>query len=213
MKHLNIKKLRDARLNGEPFPYVVVPGFLTPESVNKINGTFPLIDSGGSYPIEDLTPQMAISEVIQELDSPDFEQVVSEKFDIDLSSRPKMYSLRGYSRRKDGGIHTDSKDKLITVLLYLNEPWNEDGGRLRLLYDGDDINNYFVEIPPDNGTLLVFERSDNSWHGHLPFQGQRRALQMNWMVDRGKRHSHILRHRISKVLKRAAANIMGRAEA
>ena len=41
-------------------------------------------------------------------------------------------TLRGYSRKKDGKIHTDSKTKILTVLLYLNENWLDINGNLRL---------------------------------------------------------------------------------
>jgi hypothetical protein len=44
-------------------------------------------------------------------------------------------------------------------------------GRLRLLRNGSDLENYAVEIEPTGGTLLVFRRSDKSWHGHHPYEG------------------------------------------
>ena len=140
-----------------------------------------------------------------DLDGPAFEAVVAEKFGVDLAGRPKMYSLRGYTRAKDGQIHTDSKDKIITVLLYLNQDWKEDGGRLRILKNGRDVDDYAAEVPPDNGTLLVFKRSDRSWHGHHPFEGQRRSLQMNWMTSEGSRGWHRVRHKLSATLKKLTA--------
>ena len=46
----------------------------------------------------------------------------------------RMFTARGWRRPKDGKAHTDSKSKIITVLLYLNPaPWTPSGGRLRLL--------------------------------------------------------------------------------
>jgi len=131
--------------------------------------------------------------------------VVAGKMGVDLTGRPKMYSLRGFTRARDGKIHTDSKDKLITVLLYLNERWSPETGRLRLLRQGRDLEDFAVEVPPDEGNLLIFRRSDSSWHGHHPFEGQRRALQMNWMVDGTKRGFHLFRHRVSAVLKAVMA--------
>lgn len=207
MKHINLDKLRAARIETDPFPYVIVEGFVSPQSIARVNATFPTIAGGGSYPTELLSPEMAVSEVIEELNGPEFEQLVSEKFDVDLSGYPKMFSLRGNARTKDGSIHTDSKDKIITVLVYLNEHWQEPGGRLRLLRNGEDLENFVAEVPPDNGTLLIFKRSENSWHGHHPFQGQRRSLQMNWMVDDGRQRSHVLRHKLSNVLKRAVGSL------
>jgi hypothetical protein len=37
------------------------------------------------------------------------------------------------------------------------------------------------------GTLLAFRRTDHSWHGHKPFVGERRMLQLNYL--RGDRLS------------------------
>jgi SM-20-related protein len=205
MAHLNIDKLKAAKLETEPYLYTVVGGFLSPESVSRINATYPKIEKGGSYPIESLEANMAIKEVIDELDGPEFQKAIAEKFDVDLEGRPKMYSLRGYTRAKDGQIHTDSKDKIITVLLYLNENWQQPGGRLRILRDGENVDNYAAEVAPDQGTLLVFKRSDSSWHGHHPFEGPRRSLQMNWMTSEGSKGWHKVRHTISAAVKKLTA--------
>lgn len=205
MAHLNMHKLREARLETEPYLYTVVPGFLGPDSVRRINATYPRIEKGGSYPIESLAESMTIKEVIAELDGPAFQKAIEEKFDVALDGRPKMYSLRGYTRAKDGQIHTDSKDKIITVLLYLNESWQQSGGRLRILRSGTNVDDFAAEVAPDNGTLLVFKRSDSSWHGHHPFEGPRRSLQMNWMTSEGSKGFHAIRHKISAAVKKLTA--------
>jgi SM-20-related protein len=202
MGHLNLDKLRQAKIETDPFMYTIVPGFLSAGTVRQVNATYPPITKGGSFPIESLDAGMAIKEVIDELDSAEFEAVVAECFDVDLAERPKMYSLRGYTRGKDGQIHTDSKDKIITVLLYLNESWQQPGGRLRILRDGRNVDNFVAEVPPDNGTLLVFKRSDTSWHGHHPFDGPRRSLQMNWMTSEGSKGWHKVRHTLSATIKK-----------
>lgn len=205
MAHLNIDKLKAARIETEPYMYTIVPGFLSPESVRRINATYPKIEKGGSYPIESLEASMAIKEVIDELDGPEFQSVIGERFGVELEGRPKMYSLRGYTRAKDGQIHTDSRDKIITVLLYLNENWQQPGGRLRILKNGHNVDDYVAEVAPDNGTLLVFKRSDTSWHGHHPFDGPRRSLQMNWMTSEGSKGFHAIRHKISAAVKKVMA--------
>ncbi|MGQ0673863.1 MAG: 2OG-Fe(II) oxygenase [Hyphomicrobium sp.] len=202
MAHLNIDKLRTAKIEAEPYLYTIVPGFLSPDTVKRINATYPKIEKGGSYPVEMLDENMAIKEVIAELDGPEFEHVIEDRFSVALKDRPKMYSLRGYTRAKDGQIHTDSKDKIITVLLYLNDNWQQPGGRLRILKNGHDVDDFVAEVPPDQGTLLVFKRSDNSWHGHHPFEGQRRSLQMNWMTTEGSLGWHKFRHTISAAVKK-----------
>ena len=202
MAHLEFDRLKTARVETQPYNYAIIPGILQNDSISRINATYPNIAKGGSYPIENLRSDMVIKDVIDELDGKIFEGMVEEKFGVALSGRPKMYSLRGHTRAKDGQIHTDSKDKIITVLLYLNENWKHTGGKLRLLKNNHDVDDYVAEVPPDNGTMLVFKRSDNSWHGHHPFEGQRRSLQMNWMTSEGSKGFHAIRHKLSAMVKR-----------
>ncbi len=200
--HLNLDRLHQAERDTEPFEYVVVPGFLSSESLKQVIETYPDILKGGSFPLETLEISPLLQEIIDELDGPEFEKAIEEKFDVSLDGRPKMYSLRGYCRKTDGKIHTDSKDKIITVLLYLNDTWSHEGGKLRLLRSGTDLEDYTAEVSPDNGTLLVFKRSDKSFHGHGPFEGVRRSIQMNWMTSEGKRGLHKMRHKISARFKK-----------
>ena len=201
MTYLNIDRLRRAKPKNDPFDYVVVPNFLNAASLSRVIDTYPDL-KGGSYPLDSVSVSPTLREVIDQMDGPDFEQAIEEKFGVALAGRPKMYSLRGYCRASDGKIHTDSKDKIITVLLYLNEYWPHDNGKLRLLRSGSEIADYAEEVPPDNGTLLVFRRSDKSWHGHGPFEGVRRSIQMNWMVSEGRRGFHAVRHKISARFKK-----------
>ena len=62
-----------------------------------------------------------------------------------LAARGELLVRRGRgdgTRAKDGQIHTDSKDKIITVLLYLNENWQQPGGRLRILRSGQNVDDF-----------------------------------------------------------------------
>jgi SM-20-related protein len=204
MTMLNLTALEAAPLATEPYTYTIVPNFLPKAGLQSVVANYPKLKAG-SYPLEevDVTPQL--KSLIDELDSPAFEALIERKFNVELAGKPKMYSLRGYCRATDGKIHTDSKDKIITVLLYLNDGWQDGGGRLRLLKNGSSLADYVAEVPPDNGTLLVFKRSDNSWHGHESFEGERRSIQMNWMVSEGKRGFHKLRHQLSARFKKLLA--------
>jgi hypothetical protein len=124
------------------------------------------------------------------------------KFGLDLKGRPTMFTVRGRSWERDGQIHTDSTTKIITVLIYMNPNWEESGGRLRLLRSGTDIEDVLVEVPPEEGTLIGFRRSDNSWHGHKPFIGPRRVIQMNWVTSERVLRSETRRHRVSAAFKK-----------
>ena len=204
MVQLNIDCLKKAERRSDPFDYVIVPGFLPPESLQEVVSDYPSL-KGGSYPLDSVEVPPAMQSLIDQLDGPEFEEAIEQKFGVTLKGQPKMYSLRGYCRKTDGKIHTDSKDKIITVLLYLNENWSHDGGKLRMLKNGKNLDDYAEEVAPDNGTLLVFRRSENSWHGHGPFEGQRCSIQMNWMVSEGARGFHKLRHSLSAKMKKLKA--------
>ena len=84
----------------------------------------------------------------------------------------------------------------------MNDTWDKDGGRLRILKNGTDLDDYAEEVPPHGGTLLIFRRSEKSWHGHQPFDGPRRAIQMNWVTDRSVVAREQSRHAISSTIKK-----------
>jgi len=199
---LDLSRLEAAPLRLDPFAYLTVDDVLQADCKANIIEDFPRIDRHGSFPLSTLKPGPAFLRLIDELLGKDFEIAVGKKFSMDLSQYPTMVTARGQcSATSDGHIHPDSKDKVITVLLYLNPAWENSGGRLRLLRS-KNLDDFVAEVPPTMGSLLIFERCDHSWHGHLPFEGQRRSLQMNWVKsDRYMRREQV-RHQISSFFKR-----------
>ena len=202
MSYLDIAALGATPLKREPYDYLVVPGFVRPERFREVIEDYPPVSGPGSHPLPDLRIGGHFKALLDALNGPDFRHAIEEKFGLDLLSRPTMFTVRGECRASDGKIHTDSTTKIITVLLYMNEAWEKDGGRLRILRNGTDLSDYAEEVPPHGGTLLVFRRSDNSWHGHEPFEGQRRAIQMNWVTDKSVVAREQGRHRLSSTIKK-----------
>ena len=199
---LKVDALVAKPLTTDPFDYVVVEDFLDEAAKDQILGGFPDMPDAGSFPLSELKIGDGLQALFDTLDGPEFRKAVEDKFGLDLEGRATMFTLRGRCDARDGRIHTDSKKKLITVLLYLNEDWREDGGRLRLLKNGDDLNAVVAEVPPKFGTLLVFRRSDRSFHGHEQYVGPRKVIQMNWVVSDKVAAWEQLRHRISATAKR-----------
>jgi len=113
-----------------------------------------------------------------------------------------MVTARGLSAARDGQIHTDSRTKLITVLIYMNNAWEAKTGRLRLLRGPENLEDVIAEVPPDEGTLLIFKNEPNAWHGFHAFEGPRRVIQLNWVTDMGVVKREQTRHRISAFFKR-----------
>jgi len=212
MTYLNLDALKAAPVVREPFDYLILKDFVRPEQAAAIGRDYPAIDKPGSFTLEDVGVSGALEGLIAELDGTEFRAAVAKKFDLDLSDLPTMFTVRGVCGAEDGQIHTDSKTKIITVLLYLNEAWAPDGGRLRLLRNGEDLEDIVAEVPPDFGTLLVFRRSENSWHGHKPFAGPRRVVQMNWVTSNRTVAWQQFRHRVSAAVKRLSPGPKARAK-
>jgi len=201
LRMLDLSQLEAAPFHSEPFEYLTVGDFLQADCKAAIVQDFPRIDRHGSFPLSTVQPGPAFLELVDELLGKEFEAAVGRKFSLDLSQYPTMVTVRGQcSAKSDGHIHPDSKDKVITVLLYLNPAWEDGGGRLRLLRS-KNLDDFVAEVPPTIGSLLIFRRCDHSWHGHLPFEGKRMSLQMNWVKsDRYMRHEQF-RHKISSFFK------------
>jgi len=200
---INLDSLRAAPVVQEPFPYLIVPGFVKAEAVAGIEADYPKVELPGSLPLPSLTYGKNFKRFMDEIRGDDMTALMAEKFAIDLSNRPTMITVRGQCRAKDGQIHTDSVTKLVTVLIYMNGQWEKAGGRLRLLRSPDSLQDYFAEVPPDQGTLLAFRNQPNAWHGHESFEGERRAIQLNWVRDKGVVWREQIRHRISAFVKGA----------
>lgn len=204
MSLLDLDALAATPLIRDPYDYVLVRDFVRPQAADAIRADYPQVGKPGSFALKDVEVKGAFAALIEALDGEAFRRAIEAKFDIALEGLPTTYTVRGMCGPADGNIHTDSKTKVITVLLYLNEPWAPDGGRLRLLRSGQDLEAVAAEVPPDFGTLLVFRRSDTSWHGHKPYLGPRRVVQMNWVTSQRVAGWQMFRHRVSAAVKRLA---------
>jgi len=192
----------------DPFPHLLVPHFVPPAELARVVADLPEIGNGGSYPPSAVRLGPAAQALMAAMEGPELRQAIAARFGLDLADAPTMVTLRGRTREKDGRIHCDSTAKRVTVLLYLNpatDAWAAHEGCLRLLRGPDDIEDFAVEVPPVNGTLLVFPNGPTTWHGHRPFVGQRYAIQLNYMASDSLARSEMRRHRFSAFVKRLTA--------
>lgn len=199
---IDIAAFQKTQLVREPFPFLMVPGFVRADALAAINADFPEIAHHGSFPLPTLKFGPAFAAFMDAIRGPDFTRAVEKKLGIDLSQRPTMVTVRGQSRAADGQIHTDSVTKLITVLIYMNGKWESPHGRLRLLRSAKNLNDVIAEVPPDEGTLLIFRNQSNAWHGFEAFEGPRRVIQLNWVRDTGVVWREQTRHKVSAFFKR-----------
>jgi hypothetical protein len=206
MDVVDFNALRAAPVSGEPFAHILLPRFIRPEALGGVFAALPPMKGRGSFPIEAVRLGQAAKEVIASLQSDEFRGIVEQKFALDLTGAPNMVTLRGNSGPQDGQIHTDSSAKRVTSLLYLNpsgaDAWARQDGCLRLLRGPDDLEDYAAEVPPVDGSLLIFPNGPATWHGHRPFAGQRYVVQMNYMTTSTKAKTEMRRHHLSAFIKR-----------
>ena len=210
---LDLERFRNTPLTNEPFEFLIVPEFVKAEAHQAIDKDYPKINRPGSFPLREVSYGPAFADLIEEMRSEEFRHAFEEKFNIDLTNRPDMITVRGRCSEKDGKIHTDSETKIITILIYMNSGWDSAGGRLRLLRSGNNLDDMILEVPPTEGTLLAFRRSDNSWHGHRPFSGPRRAIQFNWVTGEAVVRREQNRHRVSAWVKKLRGAFSGEKKA
>jgi hypothetical protein len=48
----------------------------------------------------------------------------------------------------------------------------------------------------------VFKRCDNSFHGHLPYEGERRVIQVAWLTSEDEKLRKTKRGKFSRALKK-----------
>ncbi|MGH6995706.1 MAG: 2OG-Fe(II) oxygenase [Stellaceae bacterium] len=204
LRFIDLDAFKRTKIEADPFPYLIVPGFVPAAVRQALSGDYPKLDRPGSFPVADVTYGSAFRDFLAEIEGPEMRDAFARKFEIDLAGRPTMVTVRGQAQAKDGRIHTDSATKIITVLVYMNEAWEASGGRLRLLRSDASLDDMVAEVPPAAGTLLAFLVTPHSWHGHHPTNGPRRVVQLNWVesdsVVRRERFRHGLSARIKQLL-------------
>jgi hypothetical protein len=205
MIDLDYAKLTAAPVRTDPFAHVLVPDFVPPASLAAVLDDLPPLGKRGSFPVDAVRLGPHAKALMEAMEGPRLRAAIEALFGLDLADSPTMVTLRGWTSERDGRIHCDSLAKRVTVLLYLNresEAWSRQDGCLRLLRGPDDLEDFAVEVPPVNGTLLVFPNGPTTWHGHRRFVGPRYSVQLNYMTTDDKARSEMRRHRLSAVVKR-----------
>src|SRR5215218_8639949 len=184
MELIDLTAVRNAERSSEPYDYVLASNLLKQDKIDELRRDFPAIDKPGYLTVDEVALHGRFKQLIEELEGPELSEELSKKFGLDLHQYPRLTTIMKKSQPKYGAIHTDGPSKVMTMLVYMNDDWGTDSaGRLRVLYDGQNFEPYKVEVPPIMGTVFAFLRSDNSWHGHTPFAGERKVVQIAWIKD------------------------------
>lgn len=188
-----------------PFPFVIGSGFVHESARASLREDFPRYPSAGFFPHDPADCGPSVNDLIAEIESPSFADAVGAKLDIErLSQYPTLVTLCRSLNKRHGTIHTDSKSKVATALLYLNDAWPETSdGCLRFLARIDDIESLITpEITPLFGNFVVFRRAQNSFHGHLPYEGERRVIQIAWLTSEDEKRRKTQRGKFTRLFKK-----------
>jgi hypothetical protein len=189
-------------LQREPFDYLIVPDFLLTAAKGPVNADYPKVPGPGNYKPEALDCGPAFAALLDEAQSPAFARRLGAKFGVDLGTGRPSIGIRAFCEQTDGDIHTDHSAKIVTMLIYFNETWEREAACLRFLRSRDDIADYIAEVPPLLGAMVAFRRSENSFHGHTRFVGERRMLQVSWVREGDLANTQRRLNRLTKPLRR-----------
>ena len=192
---LDLDQIRAADVRETPYPFFVVERALRADVAERVAEDFPAIDRAGVVHPSDTSPGPAFARLLDELEGDDFRAVIAEKFGVPLDGLDVKINLRGQARRTDGNIHTDTPTKAVTVLLYFNRETETSDTGLRILNTGSNLDDYAAEVPPLLGNMLAFKVTPDCWHGHKPFEGERKSLQLNYLsgLERTRKHERVRR--------------------
>ncbi len=190
----------------QPFAFLTARTILRQDAAQALERDFPDYPEAGFFPhrIDDCGP--AVNQLIAESLAPAFADALGDKLGVaNLSARPALVTLCSRLHRRHGTIHCDSRSKVVTALIYLNHDWpHGSAGCLRFLRRIDDIHATLVpELLPVYGHFAAFARAEDSFHGHLPFEGPRRVIQIAWLTSHEELHRKSRRGKLTRWLKRA----------
>lgn len=195
----------DTLVRSEPFSFLIATGQLPESARLALDSDFPRYPSAGFFPHESADCGPAVNALIDELTGARFADAIGSRLGIEgLGKYPSLVTICRALNRRHGTIHTDSQSKIATALLYLNETWPDTSdGCLRFLKRSDSIDELVSpEVRPLYGNLVAFRRSGNSYHGHLPFEGERRVIQVAWLVNEDEKLRKTRRGKFSRLFKK-----------
>jgi hypothetical protein len=193
LTYINLGAFKHAAIARQPYSHFTGEGILNAEGVDALERDFPPLQNAGYLTLDEVKPTGTFAQFLDELQGDEVAAAVSDALGFDLRPRPRLVTIMRLCPKRAGRIHTDGKSKLATMLIYFNRQWPAGAaGAVRVLRDEHDFESGAAEVAPLMGNFLGFLRADNSWHGHLPFEGERRVVQITWLesaadVDRKRR--------------------------
>jgi hypothetical protein len=202
MSIIDYDAIRAADVHHTPYDFLMGTGALRREALPGLRESFPDIQQTGFHPLEQMKVEGAFAQLIAEIEGAEFTAAMSDTLGVDLRPYPRLITVRKISAAHEGRIHCDSESKIATALIYMNDTWDSPEGRFRVLKNDHDFSDYVAEASPETGAFVAFRRADHSWHGHTPFVGERRVVQIAWVRSQADIERKKKRHGLSSFFKR-----------
>ena len=161
MNVIDLNSVRDAKHSADPYDFILGASFLQANALDDLRRDFPNIVKPGYLTVDEVDLHGRFKTLIDELEGPELTEELSRKFGQDLHRFPRLTTIMKRSQPKYGAIHTDGPSKVMTMLVYMNDDWQQDaGGRLRVLYN------------KKNFEPMLGGSSEHGHHVRLPALGQ-----------------------------------------
>ncbi len=200
----------DTLVQREPFSFLIAHSQLPEPARSDLERDFPKYSGAGFFPYDEHECGPSIRGLVDAVTAPAFANAVGAKLGIDdLGGYPTLVTICRHLNKRHGTIHTDSRSKIATALLYLNASWHDTSdGCLRFLSKIDDIDATVApEVKPLYGEFVIFKRADNSFHGHLPYEGERRVVQVAWLTSEEEKLRKTQRGTATRFFKKLAGRL------
>ena len=195
----------DTQVHAEPFPFLIARAQLPVSAADALHRDFPDYSGAGFFPYHANECGPSIVALVEALTSPDYARQLGDRLGVpDLDRYPVLVTICRSLNKRHGTIHTDSRSKVASALVYLTPDWPYgSAGSLRFLNRIDSIDDLAApEVLPVFGALVAFKRTENSFHGHLPFEGERRVIQIAWLTSEEEKERKTRRGTFSRLLKK-----------
>lgn len=173
-------ELRALKLHDRPYRYVVHgPSVLNPDTLESLSQYFPTPSKVGYNDPQNLAFCEEWKAFLEEVHSSSYREALEHITGLNLSPYEVGVGFRYLSKLSQGSPHPDVPRKKVTHLIYFNHEWPHGTGRLRVL-GSKNLDDVHDVVTPLKGNGIIFVVSNNSFHGFEPFEGVRKAIQVNF---------------------------------
>ncbi len=108
---INREAIRAAEVALTPYTFMMASGVLAPDAIPALRADFPPITKPGFLTVDEVALKGRFKQLVDEIESPEFSEMMSEKMGLDLHPYPRLTTIRKLSQLKDGRPHQDGKAK------------------------------------------------------------------------------------------------------